>query len=511
MADNLATRAPDTTPYWTRSTRLRPYPRLIANRHVDVVIVGGGLTGLTTAYLLGRRGKSVAVLERGRIASGETGHTTAHLTIATDTRLTDLEKTLGRPHAQAAWDAGAAAIDLIESIVRDHGIACGFRRVDGYLHARRGTSDIEVPALQAQAALATELGFRASFVDANPLTGTPAVRYADQARFDPRRYLAGLVGAIEAMGGRIYEHSPATGFETDPLRVLVKPHALTCGDVVLATHNPLVGVNSVLGATLFQTKLALYTTYAVAGRMPRGAVSDALFWDTGDPYRYVRVDSRRSHDVVIVGGEDHKTGQADDTLGCFDRLEHVARALAPNLAITSRWSGQVIETPDGLPYIGSSGEHQYTATGFSGNGMTFGTLAGMIISDAIAGHRNPWAELFDAGRTAVGRGLWDYVRENADYPYYLIRSRFGAEHARTLASMKAGEGAVVDKDGKKLAVSRDRDGRLIVRSAICTHMGCVVGWNTAERTWDCPCHGSRFTSTGDVFAGPAESPLSVVD
>jgi Rieske Fe-S protein len=286
---------------------------------------------------------------------------------------------------------------------------------------------------------------------------------------------------------------------------------LTCTDIILATHNPLVGVSGLLSATAFQTKLALYTSYVIAGRVKPGTVPDALFWDTADPYHYVRLERSEGHDIVIFGGEDHKTGQQEDTEACNRRLEDRLRAIVPTVELTHRWSGQVIETPDGLPYIGQSAERQYSATGYAGNGLTFGTLAGMMMSDAVLERSNPWTELFDPGRKALTRGLWDYVKENVDYPYYLIRDRFAGAEAKSLRAVKRGQGKVIDRNGAKVAAFRDTAGAVTLRSAICTHMGCTVGWNAAEQTWDCPCHGSRFKPTGDVISGPAEAPLSDAD
>ena len=291
------------------------------------------------------------------------------------------------------------------------------------------------------------------------------------------------------------------------MSITANGHTVKCADVVLATHNPLMGVSGLFSAALFQTKLALYTSYVIAGRIAKGLVPDALFWDTCNPYHYVRLDPQRDHDLVIFGGEDHKTGQATDTEACYARLEKTLTARIPRVEVTHRWSGQVIETPDGLPYIGRVADHQYVATGFAGNGLTFGTLAGMMVTDEILGRDNPWRELFAPDRSALGRGLWDYLKENADYPYYLIRDRFAGAEGRTLRAVKRGQGAIVERDGQKLAVFRDDTGATTVRSAICTHMGCVVGWNAAEGTWDCPCHGSRFKTNGSVISGPAEDPL----
>lgn len=502
----------DTISYWIDSTSLPRFPKIERDQRVDVVVVGGGITGLTAAYLLTAAGRSVALLERARCASVDTGHTTAHLTMALDTRLTELVKTFGRDHAQAAWDAGLAAIAQIDTIVRDEEIECDFAWVPGFLHAPAdGWSRQEEKSLREEAALASDLGFDASFVDGVPVAGAPGIRLEDQARFHPRKYLAGLARAISGRGGQIYEHSAAEEFLEKPLRVRADGCTITCDDLVLATHTPLMGITNLASATLFQTKLTLYTSYVVAGRVAPGSVPDALFSDTADPYHYLRLEPGGRSDLVIFGGEDHKTGQATATDERHARLERTLRSLVPKIELTHRWSAQVIETPDGLPYMGRNAEHQYIATGFAGNGMTFGTLGAMMAADGIQGRSNPWADLFDAGRTKIRGGAWEYVKENKDYPYYLIRDRFAGAEGRTLRAVKRGEGKILELDGQKVAAYRDQHGRTTLRSAICTHMGCVVAWNQAERTWDCPCHGSRFKPGGQVLAGPAESPLPEVE
>ena len=499
-----------TLPYWTDSAAFPTFAKIDRDVDVDVVVVGGGITGLTTAYLLVSAGKSVAVLERGRCAEVDTGHTTAHLTMVTDTRLNELVNKFGVSHAQAVWDAGRAAIHQIERIVDEHDIDCSFEVVAGYLHLPAGERDErQVESLKEDARLARELGFDAEFVDGVPLVDAPGVRFANQARFHPRKYLSGLARAVRAKGGEIFEHSAADEFLADPLRVEANGRRLRCKDVVIATHNPIAGIASSARADLFQTKLALYTSYVVAGRVTRDTVPDALFWDTASPYHYLRTEPHREHQLVIFGGEDHKTGQVSDTNACYAQVERALFARLPGVALSHRWSGQVIETPDGLPYIGTMTDHQYAATGFGGNGMTFGTLGGIMIADAIQGQRNPWVDLFDPSRAVIRRGLWDYIKENVDYPYYKARGTFEGK-SQSLRSIKRGEGAVVDHKGSKIAAYRHDDGTVTLRSAVCTHKGCTVAWNNAERTWDCPCHGSRFTPEGDVISGPAQSPLEEV-
>jgi glycine/D-amino acid oxidase-like deaminating enzyme/nitrite reductase/ring-hydroxylating ferredoxin subunit len=501
-----------TEPYWIESASLPRFSKLDRDEAVDVVIVGGGITGLTAAYLLTLEGRRIALLERERCAQIDTGHTSAHLTMVTDEWLTALVKRFGRDHAQAAWDAGLAAIGQIDAIVADLDIDCDFAWVPGYLHApmAQPADDNARSELRQEARLAADLGFDAEFVDDVPFVGRPGIRFDGQARFHPRKYLDGLARAIADRGGMIFEHSAADTFCDEPLSVSSNGHTLSCNDIVVATHTPLMGNVGLLSATLFQTKLALYTTYVIGGRVDKGGIPDALFWDTADPYHYLRIEPHRGYDLVIFGGEDHKTGQATDTDACFDRLERTLLSIVGTIDITHRWSGQVIETNDGLPFIGETASHQFAATGYSGNGMTFGTLAGVMVADRIIKRANPWSRLFDPSRTAI-RGLWDYVKENKDYPYYLIRDRFAGAEGKSLRTVPRGSGRVLDLDGQTMAVYRDARGAVTKKSAICTHMGCHVGWNEAERTWDCPCHGSRFKTDGTVIAGPAESPLGDAD
>lgn len=501
-----------TLPYWIESAPMPAFSKLERDETADVVVVGGGITGLTAAYLLTLDGRRVALLEREALATIDTGHTSAHLTMVTDDRLSGLVKRFGRDHAQAVWDAGLAAIAQIDSIVQDLDLDCEFAWVPGYLHSPIGQPAGDAKRLfQKEAVLARELGFDAEFAEEVPFVGGPGIRFDGQARFHPRKYLAGLAHAIADRGGMIFEHSAADTFKDDPLSITSNGHTLTCGTIVLATHTPLVGNAGMLDATLFQTKLALYTSYVVGGRVSKGRIPDALFWDTDDPYHYLRLESNGEHDIVIFGGEDHKTGQVHDTNQCFDRLERTLLSMIDGIGITHRWSGQVIETPDGLPYIGETAPRQFAGTGYSGNGLTFGTLTGMMAADRILGRANPWRELFDPSRTKVVGGAWDYIKENTDYPYYMVRDKFAGAEARSMREVPRGAGKVIGAKGQKLAVYRDDHGKTLVRSAVCTHMGCLVNWNQAERTWDCPCHGSRFKPDGAVIAGPAEAPLSVID
>jgi glycine/D-amino acid oxidase-like deaminating enzyme/nitrite reductase/ring-hydroxylating ferredoxin subunit len=498
--------------YWEDSSSVSRYPALDRDMTVDTVVIGAGVTGLTAAYLLKRTGQKVAVIDRRRAGGVDSTLTTAHVTCVTDVDLAELVKHFGRDHAWAAWDAGLAAIEQIDRTVQREGIDCEWTWVPGYKHAAIGATGDERRQLQEEAELASDLGFDARYLDAVPFAGTPGVEYGGQAKFHPRKYLAALAKLIDGGGSHVFEHTESEEVRGDaakgePFAVKAAGHTIRCERVFIATHTPLMGKTNLASATLLQTKLYLYTSYAIGGRLPKGVVPEASFWDTASPYHYLRVDPHRDFDYAIYGGEDHKTGQAAEEAACYRALEHQARRLMPELEVTHRWSGQVVQTNDGLPFIGETSKGQFAATGYSGNGMTFGTLAGMMAHDWATGRKNPWSALFDPGRTKLRGGTWDYLKENLDYPYYMLRDRFAGPDAKSLRSVRKGEGKIVELSGQRVAAYRDDHGRTTLLSPVCTHMGCEVKWNGAERTWDCPCHGSRFTPSGKVLAGPAESPL----
>jgi glycine/D-amino acid oxidase-like deaminating enzyme/nitrite reductase/ring-hydroxylating ferredoxin subunit len=499
----------NTTPFWSDAPEPRRFSRLDCDLRVEIVVIGAGITGLTAAYLLALGGHSVAVFERGRVAERDSSHTSAHLTMVSDRRLSSLVRAWGRDRARSVWDAGLTAIERIESIVRAEQIDCDFQYVPGYLHAVDGDAEPDggPKAFEQEASLAIDLGFEASFVDDMPFIGGPAAVFERQGRFHAGRYLAALACAVAEHGGQIFEHSEVENVENRSLRV--NGRTVTFDRIVLATHVPIAGLSNSDAAKL-QSKLARYTSYVVAGRIATGEVPDALLWDTADPYHYCRIQPATSHDVMIFGGEDHKTGQASHTAACLKRLEDTAVGLVPGIQITHRWSGQVIETVDGLPYIGEIAPGQFRATGFSGNGLTFGTLSAMMASDWIENKANEWASLFDPGRRVTTAAAWIYLKENADYPLYRVRDWL-QEGAQSLDAVPPGEGRIVEYRGGKTAASRDERGKLTLVSAGCTHMGCLVAWNDTERTWDCPCHGSRFDTNGRVLAGPATEPLSPID
>ncbi len=497
--------------YWNDTAALPAQPKLDRNLEVDVIVVGGGITGITAAYLAKKAGKTVALIDRARCASIDTGHTTAHLTAVTDLRLKDIAKNFGRDAARATWAAGIAAIDQIMTIIRAEGIACDFHWVPGYLHASlRNPESKRIDDLEAEAAAAADLGIRAEFIGAVPLFGVPGVEFAHQAIFHPTKYLAALVKTIPGAGSYVFEETNADEISDDPLTVKSGDFTIRGKFLFLATHTPLQGVTGMLSALLFQTKLALYTSYVIGGTVQKGQLPYASFWDNGDPYDYLRIEPREDHDYIIFGGEDHKTGQSAGTAEPYRRLEERLRMYIPTIQIDHRWSGQVIETNDGLPYIGETAKGQFAATGFSGNGMTFGTLGAMMAMDKLLGRKNPWSDLFDIDRKKLLGGTWTYIKENKDYPIRLVTDWMAASEGDSIEQLARGEGKILKLDGKRVAAYRDESGKVSLCSPVCTHLKCIVDWNNAEKTWDCPCHGSRFEPSGKVISGPAEEPLEKI-
>lgn len=497
----------DTISHWISSGSLPRYPKLGKDLTVDVVIVGGGITGITAAYLCKNAGISFVLIERDRLARMDTGHTTAHLTAVSDLRLSEITKTFGAEAARAVWDAGSAGIDHIVDNIRANNIACDFRWAPGWLHAPDSNPDsTTVDELLHEAAAAKAIDIAADFTPNTPIFQGPGVKFLHQAMFHPRKYLAGLVRDFGGKNTHVFEQTAVEEITEKPLAVKAGGFTVQCKHVIIATHTPLQGKSGILSATLLQSKLALYTSYALSAQLPAQGV-EGLFWDTNDPYHYLRLEQRRGHDLAVFGGEDHKTGQNENTEDSFRRLDERFRAIFPDAKIMRRWSGQVIETNDGLPFIGSTAVDQFVATGFSGNGMTFGTLGALMAIDAITGRKNPWTELFNVHRKTIVGGTFSYLQENKDYPYYALRDRLASTPDASLNSLQRSEGKIITLNGKKVAAYCDHDGRVTLCSPVCTHLKGIVRWNNAEHTWDCPCHGARFRATGEVIAGPAESDL----
>ncbi len=507
---------------WMATSEIPGQSRLSEDLHADVGIVGAGIAGMTTAYLLACEGKSVVVLDDDEIAGGQTQRTTAHLSNAIDDRYFAIERWHGPEGARLAAESHTAAIDRIESIVEQEQIDCDFIRLDGYLFLGPGES-IDVLDNEVGAA------FKAGLYDVEPLprapfsfwdTG-PCIRFPRQGQFHPLKYIAGLARAIERKGGRIFTQTHVTSLEGgEPARIKTSNgKRVTAGAIVVATNSP---INN---RVEMHTKQAPYTTYVIGATVPRESVPKVLLWDTPDPYHYIRTQplatpidltqcrSCEELDLLIVGGEDHKTGQPEPDSNPYKQLETWACERFPMIQdIRFRWSGQVMETMDGLAFIGRNpmdDPNVYIVTGDSGMGMTHGTIAGILLTDLIQGRDNPWATLYDPSRKTL-KAAGEFTKENLNVVKKYGEWMTGGD-VKSPSDIAPGHGAILRRGMSKIAAYRDELGTLHERSATCTHLGCIVHWNDTEHTWDCPCHGSRFDPFGKVINGPANSDLREVD
>lgn len=492
-------------------------PRVTQDMRTSVCIVGAGIAGMSTAYHLARAGRAVIVIDDGAVGGGETGRTTAHLTAALDDLYYNIEKVHGADGAHIAAASHSAAIDSIESVASQEDIDCDFERVDGFLFlggdGTREDLERELDATHRAGLHGIEI------VERIPLQfwdSGPALRFPRQAQFHPLKYLAGITRAVLRDGGQVFSGTHAERIvDGEPCRVTTSDgHVILADNVVVATNSP---VNDWV---ILHTKQSAYRTYVIGARVPRGSVTRGLYWDTADPYHYVRlqeVDSRLDsaglEDILIVGGEDHKTGQEDDAEARFARLESWTRERFPMVkSVDFRWSGQVMEPVDYMAFIGKNpgtDEHTWIVTGDSGNGMTHGTIAGLLLSDLILGKKNEWSSLYDPSRKKL-RSAGDFLKENLNVAAQYRDWATGGD-VDSFDDIAPGTGAVIRRGAKKVAVYKDEQGNVHQRSAICTHLYCIVDWNSMEKTWDCPCHGSRFDPYGKVVNGPAITPLPEVE
>jgi glycine/D-amino acid oxidase-like deaminating enzyme/nitrite reductase/ring-hydroxylating ferredoxin subunit len=493
--------------YWQASEAGLSNAALTDSIETDVCIIGGGIAGLTTAYLLTRAGKKVIVIDDGPIGGGETARTTAHLSWALDDRFYRIAKWHGDDKARLAVESHAAAVNEIERIVSMEKIDCDFSRLDGYLfEVEDGDDDLDEELDAAHRLGFNQIEMLESAEVENFATGR-SLRFPDQGQFHILKYLSGLAAAIERNGGRLFSNTRAVEWQGEQAP-FVKTHdgqVITPNTIVLATNYP-------IKSKMF-AKLPAYRTYVIGVKIPKGSFRKALLWDTADPYHYIRIQEEDGYDLLIVGGEDHKTGQENDGEERFGKLEEWTRErFADAGEVLHRWSGQVFETHDGLAFIGqfSSGEpNVFLITGDSGMGMTHGTIGGMLVSDLILGRDNPWAEVYEPSRIAtqsIVEAVPEVIKSTLPYVDWVTGGDVSSAD-----EIKNGEGAIIRDGAKKIAAYRDENGKLYKRSAVCVHMGCIVRFNSSEKTWDCPCHGSRYGLDGHAINTPAIGSLELVE
>jgi glycine/D-amino acid oxidase-like deaminating enzyme/nitrite reductase/ring-hydroxylating ferredoxin subunit len=486
-------------------------PVLDRAERADVAVIGAGIAGLSVAYELLDRGQSVIVLDRGQIGSGMTARTTAHLATALDDNYSELIKARGLDCARLFYQSLKASIDRIAAIQTAENIDCDFCRLDGYWILAPNTPATE---LDDELKACEKIGIPVE--DCREQTALHAerlvrsLRFPGQARFHPANYLAGLAAAIKRRGGRLFANTCVNSIDQKQGQMVLDTasgHKVKAANVVVATNSP-VNVRVAI-----HSKQAPYRTYAIAAKLPKGLLKDALFWDTLDPYHYVRLQPlSQRQDLVIIGGEDHKSGEADDGERRFAALESWARDRLPKMGdVTHRWSGQVLEPVDFVGFIGNSPDNEniFVVSGDSGQGLTNGAVAGIMIADLMTTGSSPWQEVYDPVRK-VGKTISNFVSENIT-PLKNFAEYLSASDLDSVKSLKPGAGRVVRSGLKKLAACRDQNGKLHVHSASCTHLGCVVHWNSLEQCWDCPCHGSQFAPDGTALNGPAVSSLAEID
>ena len=501
---------------WQATVDMPEFPRLEADTVADVCVIGAGIAGMCAAYLLAKAGQRVVVLDDGVVGNGETGRTTAHITAALDDRYWRIEGMHGTEGARHAAESHTAAINRVELIVQEEGIDCDFTRVDGYLFAPETRPASEHRENMGKEVEAAE---RAGLSDLTIVERIPidfwhsgvALRFPRQAQFHPLKFLAGLAQCIERDGGRIFCNTHVEGVEGGtPTKTKVD------GGITVSANAALVCTNaSISDYVITHAKQAPYRTFVVAGRVPKDTIPFGLFWDDDDPYHYVRLQpaENSAYDYLIVGGEDHKTGHKDDAGERFVALQEWTRSRFPMVeSFDYCWSGQVLEPFDYLSFTGptpAGDPNVFMHSGDSGNGITHGVIAGVLLSDLVLGRENPWAKLYDPARISL-KAAPEFLKQNVDVAAQ-FRDYVRPGEVEDASEIPLAEGRIIRRGGKRIAAYRAPDNVLHERSAVCTHLKCIVHWNSLEKSWDCPCHGSRFDPFGAVLNGPAISGLEPVD
>jgi glycine/D-amino acid oxidase-like deaminating enzyme/nitrite reductase/ring-hydroxylating ferredoxin subunit len=488
---------------WIDTTSTTDYPPLSALSNSDVIVIGAGIAGLSTAVLLQQAGVSVIVLEKDEIVKGVTGYTTAKITSLHNLIYDYLTQYFGVEQARMYGEANQAGLEQIASFVNEHRVECDFKRTTAYTFAQ---SEHEVKPIEAEVKAAQRLGLPASFVTeiTFPLPTKGAITFSNQAQFHPRKYLLALADYFVQSGGHIFEHTRVTEVnEANPCTVITDKGTISAQKVVIATHFP------IYDPALYFSRLSSHRSLVIGLRLD-GTVPEGMYIGTGEEAHSFRNQPIDDGMLLLVGGAGFKTGQGGDILERYHRLEQFARLHFNVASVEYHWSTQDNRTLDRIPYIGPIGPKStavFVATGFGGWGMTNGTASGLILTDLVLGKENQWLPVFNPNRIKPLISVKQAVSEGLAVTKELIASRLPEPVWDEHASLVNGEGKVFEIDKAKIAISRDKQGDLHAVSAICTHMGCVVNWNNTDESWDCPCHGSRFSPDGKVLHGAALTDL----
>jgi glycine/D-amino acid oxidase-like deaminating enzyme/nitrite reductase/ring-hydroxylating ferredoxin subunit len=471
----------------------------------DCLIIGGGITGLTAALLLQQAGKKTILTEVYNIGFGTTGGTTAHINTFADTSYTDAEKAFGQDGAKLFAGVVSSGLTIIKENITKYQITCEFEEKPGYIYAE---TDKEVKQLEDLLEGLQKVGVSAAFTNdvPTPVAYKKALLLPGQAQFHPLSYLQALAAEYVNAGGTILENTRVDDIESNDGIHTAKALNIAAKSVIYATHMP-PGINTL------NLRCAPYRSYALGLKLTNNAYPDALIYDMQDPYHYTRTHVMDGEPILIIGGNDHKTGH-DDPEQAFADLENYARKYYDVASVAYKWSSQYYVPVDGLPYVGQMpmrAEGIYCATGYNGNGMMLGTTAGAILSDLICEKENPYAELLSVKRLKPIDGFVEFVKENTDVAYHFVADRLSVQETESLNSLQPGNGEVVEFDGKKIAAYKDEAGKIHALSPICPHMKCVVSFNAEEKSWDCPCHGARFDINGTVITGPAMHNLDKIE
>lgn len=495
------------TSLWQQTSEYKTNKAGIKDEY-DVLIVGGGITGLSTALRLQENGLQCIIAEANTLGFGTTGGTTAHINSFFDTPYSDVIKNFGEENAVLLYRGAEEAMNLIKSNIEKYNIDCSYDDRTAFLFS---VDEKQNELLADIIKGGKQVGLPIDYTNENPFP-IPYLKIAiinSQAQFNPILYIQGLARAFEAAGGTILENCRVTEVkEEEPLLIETSMQPLRAKRVIYATHIP-PGVN------ILHFRCAPYRSYAIAAILTnKHDYTPFLGYDLDEPYHYYRMQNVNGQQYLIAGGEDHKTGHEENTVMPFEKLESHIKKFYSIRRVAFRWSSQYFEPADGLPYIGNlpgNSAAVYVATGFGGNGITYGSLSAIVLSDIISNGESKYQDLFDPNRLKPVAGFSNFIKENADVVKTFFTGKLSVEKINELASIAAGEGKIIKMDGHTAAVYKDENHKVYAVNPSCPHAYCSVAWNMAEKTWDCPCHGSRFSVEGKLLTGPAHTDLKHID